>query len=68
VVTKRGRGFAPPLSPLYGRTVARNKADQINKENTVSDQFYLLIQGWLIIVLTVLDGGEVLIQHPGWLQ
>ncbi len=34
----------------------------------MSDQFYLLIQGWLIIVLTVLDGGEVLIQHPGWLQ
>jgi hypothetical protein len=60
--------LARPLSPLYGRTVARNEADQINKENTVSDQLYLLIQGWLIIVLTVLDGGEALIQHPGWFQ
>jgi hypothetical protein len=34
----------------------------------MSDQLYLLIQGWLIIVLTVLDGGEVLVQHAGWLQ
>jgi hypothetical protein len=60
--------LARPLSPLYGRTAARNEADQINKENTVSEQLHLLIQGWLIIVLIVLDGGEVLIQHPGWLQ
>jgi len=56
------------LSPVYGRTVARNETDQINKENTVSDQLYLLIQGWLIIALTVVDGGEVLIQHPEWFQ
>jgi hypothetical protein len=34
----------------------------------VSDQLYLLIQGWLIIVLTVLDGGEVLVQYPGLFQ
>jgi len=27
-----------------------------------------LIQGWLIIVLTALDGGEVVVQHPGWFQ
>jgi hypothetical protein len=34
----------------------------------VSDQLYLLLQVWLIIVLTVVDGGQVLIQHPEWLQ
>jgi hypothetical protein len=34
----------------------------------MSDQLYLLIQGWLIIVLTVLDGGAVLVQHAGWVQ
>ena len=29
---------------------------------------YLLIQIWLIVVLTIVDGGQVLIQHPEWLQ
>ena len=42
--------------------------DQITKESAVSDQLYLLLQVWLIIVLTVVDGGQVLIQHPEWLQ
>jgi len=68
VVTKSGRGFAPLLSFVSHRTVKeRDRSDQ-PRRNTVSDQLYLLIQGWLIIVLTVLDGGEVLIQHPVWFQ
>jgi len=34
----------------------------------VSDQLYLLLQVWLIVVLSVVDGGQVVIQHPGWFQ
>lgn len=59
--------MARPLSPFPAEQ-SRKQIDQITRRNTVSDQLYLLIQGWLIIVLTVLDGGEVLIQHPGWFQ
>src|SRR5437762_256798 len=45
----------------------RDRSGQLRRDS-VSDQLYLLIQGWLIIALTVLDGGAVLIQHPGWFQ
>jgi hypothetical protein len=34
----------------------------------VSDQLYLALQAWMIIILTVVDGGQVLIQHPEWFQ
>jgi hypothetical protein len=34
----------------------------------MTEQLYLLIQVWLIVVLTIVDGGQTLIQHPGWFQ
>jgi hypothetical protein len=45
-----------------------NEIDQINKEtrrvgSTVSPR-----PGLAIVVLTVVDGGQVLIQHPEWFQ
>jgi hypothetical protein len=34
----------------------------------MSDQAYLLVQVWLVIMLSVFDGAEVLVQHPEWFQ
>jgi hypothetical protein len=38
------------------------------RRRAVSDQLYLLLQVWLIVVLSVVDGGQVVIQHPEWFQ
>jgi hypothetical protein len=46
----------------------RNEIDQINRRNTMSDKVYLFIQVWLIAALSILDGGEALVLHPGWFQ
>jgi hypothetical protein len=46
----------------------KEKERDRSRRSTMSDQLYLLIQGWLIIVLTVLDASEILIGHPGWFQ
>jgi hypothetical protein len=35
------------------------------RRNAVSDQLYLLIQSWLITLLTALDGGETLNSASG---
>jgi hypothetical protein len=63
------------LSDLLGTADAkRGEQSQATKpirsprRRAVSDQLYLLLQAWLIIVLTVVDGGQVVIQHPGWFQ
>jgi hypothetical protein len=34
----------------------------------MSDQAYLLVQVWLVIMLTVVDGAGALVQHPEWFQ
>lgn len=34
----------------------------------MSDKVYLFIQVWLIAMLSILDGGEALVLHPGWFQ
>jgi len=34
----------------------------------MSDHVYLFIQVWLIAVLSILDGSEALLFHPGWFQ
>jgi hypothetical protein len=34
----------------------------------MSDKVYLFIQVWLIAALSILDGGEALVLHPGWFQ
>ena len=34
----------------------------------MSDQAYVLVQVWLIITLSVVDGAGVLVQHPEWFQ
>jgi hypothetical protein len=34
----------------------------------MSDHLYLFIQVWLIAVLSILDGSEALLLHPGWFQ
>jgi hypothetical protein len=68
VVTKSGRVAFPPLLPFCGEQLQATKPIRSPRRRAVSDQLYLLLQVWLITVLTVVDGGQVLIQHPEWLQ
>jgi hypothetical protein len=67
-VTKRGGALAPaPFRPVSAEQL-RNDIDQISRRNTMSDHVYLFIQVWLIAVLSILDGSEALLLHPGWFQ
>lgn len=34
----------------------------------MSDQIYLLIQAWLIVLLSCVDGFTALVEHPEWFQ
>jgi hypothetical protein len=68
VTEKRGGALAPaPFRPVSAKQL-RNEIDQINRKNTMSDHVYLFIQVWLIAVLSILDGSEALLLHPGWFQ
>jgi hypothetical protein len=51
--------------PILFLLIKKN-TDRSTRRNAVSDQVYVLIQSRLIILLTVLNDGETLIQHPGW--
>ena len=65
---KRGGALAPAPFRLVSAEQLRNEIDQINRRNTMSDKVYLFIQVWLIAVLSILDGGDALVLHPGWFQ
>jgi hypothetical protein len=68
VVTEKGAAPWPrPFRPVSAEQ-PRNEIDQINRRNTMSDHVYLFIQVWLIAVLSILDGSEALVLHPGWFQ
>jgi hypothetical protein len=64
---KRSGGF-PPLSPFCDEQLQATKPIRSPRRRAVSDQLYLLLQVWLITVLTVVDSGQFVIQHPGWFQ
>lgn len=34
----------------------------------MTDQMYLLIQAWLIVLLSCADGLAAVIEHPEWFQ
>jgi hypothetical protein len=68
VVTEKGAVPWPAPFCLVSAEQLRNEIDQINRRNTMSDKVYLFIQVWLIAALSILDGGEALVLHPGWFQ
>jgi hypothetical protein len=68
VVTEKGAVPWPAPFRLVSAERLKNEIDQINRRSAMSDKAYLFIQVWLIAVLSVLDGGEALVLHPGWFQ
>jgi hypothetical protein len=68
VVTEKGAVPWPAPFRLVSAEQLRNEIDQINRRNTMSDKVYLFVQVWLIAALSILDGGEALVLHPGWFQ
>jgi len=56
-----------PFRPASAEQL-RNEIDQMTRSNTMSDHVYLFIQVWLIAVLSILEGSEALVLHPGWFQ
>jgi hypothetical protein len=40
----------------------------MHEQRVMTDQVYLLIQAWMIIVLLCADGLTAVTEHPAWFQ